>query len=107
VLIRAASYGLPIELDSHVDYVFNIVHFPVQNKIGTTVSNRHRHRKWRSDSLTNELIDCPTTSSRQYSGCVTLQLISFYYEIDNNMGNMQTSQAFYMKQLDNQLVHQI
>jgi tripeptidyl-peptidase-1 len=90
VLIRAASYGLPIELDSHVDYVFNTVHFPVQNQI-KPISHAQLN------DVEGRDVNTIHNNGGLYiePGYVTPGLIKNYYNIFSLQGESVATQALY------------
>jgi len=80
IIVRAKEYWIPLELSTHVSAVFNTVQFPFPN------GNNHYDMGPVSLNSNNEEI---------ISKFVTPALIKKYYNVMNDIGSLQVTQAVY------------
>lgn len=83
-MIRALSYSVPVELDAHIGYIFDVTNFPPHISSGAI---KMPYKAPASSNLKN------SPASRLYPGYVTPQFLSDYYHIKNNTGSARTKQA--------------
>eukprot|EP01038_Epipyxis_sp_PR26KG_P004236 gene4236-6013_t len=96
LFLRALTYSLPVELDSHLSTIFNTVQAPpkINKKYHTRGSKVENTFK---STLTVKMVDAPKDRKLQSveDGTVTVPWLNNFYKITSNIGDSSFTQSVF------------